>query len=126
MLIPARIEYISVRIDPESVPKGAPCPGCGNPLQITPQEYEFEDKNSKDPVVIKNTEKVPGYYCQQCGLGKADGLQLFDVETVTLLIDREILKKLPDSSNLKAPLQASVAITERSIKLRRAAKNKGF
>lgn len=101
MSSPEKVEYISVHVDVESLPEPGSCLLCGASMEKVPLEYELQD----NPILIKNTEPVPGYRCQLCEAEYYDG-------SVTLMLDKETLTKLGKDSKLRAPLERRITLSE--------------
>lgn len=104
MPVTERVEFISVHIDPESLPEPGFCLLCSSPMQEVNLEYKFRDK----PVTIKNTEPVPGYRCQVCHAEYEDS-------SVGLVLDKETLNHLPPQSKLRAPLEQRIAALGKAL-----------
>lgn len=87
MSSPDRTEHITVPIDPQSVPDLTDCLNCGSnaPIEKNPVEYSLNTGILR----IVNTELVPEYFCNRCGMDN-----VFDTMTVGLPLDRAILAKL--------------------------------
>ena len=101
------IQYISVHIDPELLPKQALCIFCNVPMDNIFLEYEFQDGAN----VIINDEPVPGYHCPTptCGGNYYDGF-------VTLALSKAILPLLPSGSEVAGALKQSITAIEKSLR----------
>lgn len=100
MALVETVRYISVRVDPKSIPEPFLCLLCGGPTHSAWLEYELRD----GPVVVKNTELVPGYRCEECGA------EYYDTDTVGLELDKATLKELKPNSKVRAALKERIAI----------------
>lgn len=101
------ISYISVDIDPASIPEPCTCPSCSEVMDVKMLEYKFP---TTDNPLVKNDRLIPGYVCQPCGI------DFFD-SRVGLLLDKATVPALEGlgETTLAQSLRRRIEVLERTL-----------